>query len=184
MVATESSSLLQPVGSFRSGLPVAMAQESWKNESEETVHTPEAPILCVNNCGFFGSSMTNNMCSKCYRDFVKVTTMAAPVVEKKAFTPASSSKTPLEPAKPDEVPAAAVEDKQAAQEPPKPPSNRCLSCRKKVGLTGFQCRCGGTFCSTHRYTEAHDCTFDYKKAGRDQIAKQNPVVIAEKINKI
>uniref|UniRef100_A0A0E0HX42 AN1-type domain-containing protein n=1 Tax=Oryza nivara TaxID=4536 RepID=A0A0E0HX42_ORYNI len=173
-----------PVPFSPRSLPVAMAQESWKNESEETVHTPEAPILCVNNCGFFGSSMTNNMCSKCYRDFVKVTTMAAPVVEKKAFMPASSSKTPLEPAKPDEVPAAAVEDKQAAQEPPKPPSNRCLSCRKKVGLTGFQCRCGGTFCSTHRYTEAHDCTFDYKKAGRDQIAKQNPVVIAEKINKI
>uniref|UniRef100_A0A0D9WVY6 AN1-type domain-containing protein n=1 Tax=Leersia perrieri TaxID=77586 RepID=A0A0D9WVY6_9ORYZ len=165
--------------------PAAMAQESWKNESEETVQTPEAPILCVNNCGFFGSSMTNNMCSKCYRDFIKVTTMAVPVVDKKVFTAASSSKTPLEPAKPDEVPASAVEDKKAAEEePPKPPSNRCLSCRKKVGLTGFQCRCGGTFCSTHRYTEAHNCTFDYKKAGRDQIARQNPVVIADKINKI
>ncbi|KAL5198498.1 hypothetical protein ABZP36_002010 [Zizania latifolia] len=166
-------------------LLVTMAQESWKKESEETVHTPEAPILCVNNCGFFGSSMTNNMCSKCYRDFIKVTTMAIPVVDKKVFTAAAStSKTQLEPAKPDEVPAIAVYNKQEAQEPPKPPSNRCLSCHKKVGLTGFQCRCGGTFCSTHRYTESHKCTFDYKKAGRDQIAKQNPVVIAEKIEKI
>ncbi|KAF2558919.1 hypothetical protein F2Q68_00016009 [Brassica cretica] len=25
---------------------------------------PEGPELCVNNCGFFGSSATNNMCSK------------------------------------------------------------------------------------------------------------------------
>ncbi|XP_048556610.1 zinc finger A20 and AN1 domain-containing stress-associated protein 9 isoform X1 [Triticum urartu] len=160
----------------------AMAQESWK-ESEETVQTPEAPILCVNNCGFFGSSMTNNMCSKCYRDFIKATTMAAPVVEK-VFSVASSSSVTLEQAKADEVPAVAVADSQAAQEPPKPPSNRCLSCRKKVGLTGFQCRCGGTFCSMHRYADSHECTFDYKKAGREQIAKQNPVVIAEKINKI
>lgn len=164
-------------------LTVAMAQESWK-ESEETVQTPEAPILCVNNCGFFGSSMTNNMCSKCYRDFIKVTTLAAPVVEKKVSTAASSSAVPLEPAKPDEAPAAIAVDSQAAQEPPKPPSNRCLSCRKKVGLTGFQCRCGGTFCSMHRYADSHECSFDYKKAGREQIAKQNPVVIAEKINKI
>ncbi|KAG8100603.1 hypothetical protein GUJ93_ZPchr0013g35598 [Zizania palustris] len=157
-----------------------MAQESWKKDSEETVHTPEAPIFCVNNCGFFGSSMTNNMCSKCYRDFIKVTTMAVPAIGKKLFTETSSSETPMEPAKPDEVPAAAVD----VDGPPKPHSNRCLSCRKKVGLTGYQCRCGGTFCSTHRYSESHECTFDYKKAGRDQIARQNPVVIAEKINKI
>jgi predicted nucleic acid binding AN1-type Zn finger protein len=160
-----------------------MAQESWK-ESEETVQTPEAPILCVNNCGFFGNSMTNNMCSKCYRDFIKVATIATPVVQKKVFAAASSSTLPLEPAKTYEAPAATAADGQAAQEPPKPPSNRCLSCRKKVGLTGFQCRCGGTFCSMHRYADSHECSFDYKKAGRDQIAKQNPVVVAEKINKI
>ncbi|XP_062189563.1 zinc finger A20 and AN1 domain-containing stress-associated protein 9-like [Phragmites australis] len=162
-----------------------MAQESWKQES----HAPEAPILCINNCGFFGSSMTNNMCSKCYRDFIKLMESDAPVVEKKVITIASSSVTSLETfeaAKRDDVPAAAaaVDEKQAAQEPPKPPSNRCLTCRKKVGLTGFQCRCGGTFCSMHRYTDSHECTFDYKKAAREQIAKQNPVVIAEKINKI
>ncbi|KAG0541768.1 hypothetical protein BDA96_02G045900 [Sorghum bicolor] len=172
-----------------------MAQESWKQESEETgVHAPEAPILCINNCGFFGSSMTNNMCSKCYRDFIKL--METPVVEKKVIAGASSSAVlPLEAAKRDALPtaaaaaaaeaAAAVDDKQAAQEePPKPPSNRCLTCRKKVGLTGFQCRCGGTFCSMHRYTDSHQCTFDYKTAAREQIAKQNPVVMAEKINKI
>jgi predicted nucleic acid binding AN1-type Zn finger protein len=166
---------------------VAMAQESWKQESEETgVHAPEAPILCINNCGFFGSTMTNNMCSKCYRDFIKL--MEAPVVEKKVITAASSSAAPMETAKQDDVPAAAateaVAEKQAEQEPPKPPSNRCLTCRKKVGLTGFLCRCGGTFCSTHRYTDSHQCTFDYKKVAREQIAKQNPVVMAEKINKI
>uniref|UniRef100_A0A0A9HH50 AN1-type domain-containing protein n=1 Tax=Arundo donax TaxID=35708 RepID=A0A0A9HH50_ARUDO len=162
-----------------------MAQESWKQES----HAPEAPILCINNCGFFGSSMTNNMCSKCYRDFIKLMETDAPVVEKKVIMAASSSATPFEAPKRDDVPAAtaaaAVEEKQPAQdEPPKLPSNRCLTCCKKVGLTGFQCRCGGTFCSMHRYIDSHECTFDYKKVAREQIAKQNPVVIAEKINKI
>ena len=40
--------------------------------------------------------------------------------------------------------------------------NRCLSCKKKVGLTGFTCRCGGLFCSIHRYSDKHECNFDYK----------------------
>ena len=40
--------------------------------------------------------------------------------------------------------------------------NRCLSCKKKVGLTGFTCRCGGLFCSIHRYSDKHQCDFDYK----------------------
>jgi hypothetical protein len=34
-------------------------------------------------------------------------------------------------------------------------TNRCTTCSRKVGLTGFGCRCGGTFCSTHRWRSAH-----------------------------
>ena len=39
---------------------------------------------------------------------------------------------------------------------------RCLICNKKVGLTGFTCRCGGLFCGVHRADTAHACTFDFK----------------------
>jgi len=62
--------------------------------------------------------------------------------------------------------------------------NKCLSCKKKVGLTGFTCRCGGLYCSIHRYSDKHVCGFDYKALGAEEISKSNPVVVAEKVAKI
>ena len=62
--------------------------------------------------------------------------------------------------------------------------SRCEACRKKVGLLGFACRCGGTYCGAHRHAGAHACGFDYKASGREQIARQNPLVVASKIDKI
>jgi hypothetical protein len=63
-------------------------------------------------------------------------------------------------------------------------TNRCQVCRKKVGLTGFVCRCGGLFCSIHRYSDKHSCTFNYRELGAEEIRKNNPVVLGEKIHKI
>ncbi|XP_055644409.1 AN1-type zinc finger protein 6-like [Toxorhynchites rutilus septentrionalis] len=62
--------------------------------------------------------------------------------------------------------------------------NRCVTCRKKVGLTGFECRCGGLFCAIHRYSDKHDCSFDYRELGAAEIRRNNPVVVGEKIQKI
>jgi len=84
--------------------------------------------------------------------------------------------------------------------------NRCAVCRKKVGLTGkchynvisnatwscfyndelsgFECRCGGLFCAVHRYSDKHDCKFDYKEMGAQEIRRNNPVVVGEKVQKI
>ncbi|XP_018334035.1 AN1-type zinc finger protein 6 [Agrilus planipennis] len=62
--------------------------------------------------------------------------------------------------------------------------NRCAVCRKKVGLTGFECRCGGLFCAVHRYSDKHECTFDYREMGAKEIRRNNPVVVGEKIQKI
>lgn len=75
----------------------------------------------------------------------------------------------------------------AAAPPRKPPSTtRCLVCAKKVGLTGFNCRCNpeAVFCSTHRLAEAHDCTFDYKSSQRQLLAERNPVVAGAKVEKL
>ena len=62
--------------------------------------------------------------------------------------------------------------------------NRCFGCRRKVGLTGFRCRCGELFCAEHRYTDRHVCSYDYKAAGSEAIARENPVVKAAKIVRV
>lgn len=65
-----------------------------------------------------------------------------------------------------------------------PKRNRCFVCRKKVGLTGFDCRCGGQFCSLHRYADTHQCTYDYKTTGREELERKHPKVVAAKINRL
>jgi len=62
--------------------------------------------------------------------------------------------------------------------------NRCFVCKKKLGLTGFSCRCDGLFCAVHRYTDKHECGFDYKAMGEKEISEANPVIVAAKLNKI
>ncbi|KAL0979658.1 hypothetical protein UPYG_G00187890 [Umbra pygmaea] len=66
----------------------------------------------------------------------------------------------------------------------KPKKNRCFMCRKRVGLTGFDCRCGNLFCGLHRYSDKHSCPYDYKTEAAAKIRKENPVVVADKIQRI
>jgi predicted nucleic acid binding AN1-type Zn finger protein len=51
-------------------------------------------------------------------------------------------------------------------------------------ILGFQCRCGGLFCSLHRYSDKHECSFDYKAEGQAEIRKNNPVIVRDKVQKI
>ncbi|KAM3599142.1 uncharacterized protein V6R79_000707 [Siganus canaliculatus] len=81
-------------------------------------------------------------------------------------------------------PSTAGSEEHKAPEPPKPKKNRCFMCRKKVGLTGFDCRCGNLFCGLHRYSDKHNCPYDYKAEAADKIRKENPVVVADKIQRI
>ncbi|XP_074501947.1 AN1-type zinc finger protein 4 [Sebastes fasciatus] len=64
-------------------------------------------------------------------------------------------------------------------------SKHCFLCGKKTGLaTSYECRCGHNFCATHRYAETHDCTYDYKSAGRRFLQDTNPLISAPKLPKI
>ncbi|XP_060216547.1 zinc finger A20 and AN1 domain-containing stress-associated protein 8-like [Lycium barbarum] len=159
---------------------------------------PEGPILCINNCGFFGSAASMNMCSKCYKDMIlkqEQSKLAASSIEN-LVNGSTSEKGPVVVGSVDVQPALLQTKSVAFSSPPSSSSgeaaeskvkegpSRCSACKRKVGLTGFKCRCGNLYCGSHRYSDKHDCQFDYRSAARDAIAKANPVVNAEKLDKI
>lgn len=67
----------------------------------------------------------------------------------------------------------------------KPVRTRCAFCNKRLNITTIHtCRCGGIFCSQHRYSEVHGCQYDYKTEGRKILEQANPLVAAPKLPKI
>lgn len=175
-----------------------MAQRTEKEEAEFKVVPETAISLCV-KCGVAGnSSAANSLCQKCFSaTTAAVSTSSAASSTAAAAKPlnhvlldksyrSSSSSLSL----PERRLAAAGTSRDLRKEaavaavPMKREVNRCSGCRRKVGLTGFRCRCGELFCADHRYSDRHDCSYDYKSAGREAISRENPVVKAAKIVKI
>ncbi|KAJ6671628.1 AN1-TYPE ZINC FINGER PROTEIN [Salix viminalis] len=158
----------------------------------EEQHRCQEPRLCVNNCGFFGNPATQNLCSKCYGDLHQSQPLDQLLAQSSSAPVSSPFSSPSVDAIKNQVGPVLVakgdEKEEVKAEPtvviPQQKPNRCLACRRRVGLTGFKCRCGMVFCGTHRYPEQHGCEFDFKSLGKEQIAKANPVVKGEKLQKI
>ena len=149
----------------------------------------------------------NNLCSKCFRDIsskaasekqqlataskVEVAPAAPQLAALREATPA-----PEEQQRPLEAPPAASPAEQSSpacmpaqaqdgedDRPLQKNTNRCFECNKKVGLTGFKCRCCYVYCALHRHADGHNCTFNYKQMDRDLLAKNNPVVQADRVTR-
>ncbi|KAK4488624.1 hypothetical protein RD792_004393 [Penstemon davidsonii] len=163
-----------------------MAQKTGKEETEFKV-VPEAITLCV-KCGVTGNSSANNLCQKCFNITAASSTSSVATAGEKSFRSTSCTRFSPERRLNSAVISRDLKKETTAAVVDAPPLrravNRCSGCRKKVGLTGFRCRCGDLFCADHRYSDRHDCSYDYKTVGREAIAKENPVVKAAKIVKI
>ncbi len=61
---------------------------------------------------------------------------------------------------------------------------KCNKCNKKIGLIVFDCKCKGNFCVTHRYSETHDCTFNFKPDEKNKLINENPKIVTPKVSVI
>ncbi|CAA7409519.1 unnamed protein product [Spirodela intermedia] len=149
---------------------------------EEELQVPEGLTMCANSCGRPGNPATKNMCQSCFQAALSLTASPCFSLERARSGQVRTQERPEE----DAAPVARSAEPEAAAPVPAAARvvNRCSGCRRKVGLTGFRCRCGQLFCAEHRYSDRHDCSYDYKTAAREAIERANPVVKASKVVRI
>jgi len=162
------------------------AESSSPATTSSSTQTPPAPETSVPTTPQASSTSTSNL-------DLKETTLSESVPENSKIVtsedlgPAGSSSasegSERGPSSPRKTPHPGDEDSDPVPAK-KHKKNRCVSCKKKLGLTGFTCRCGGQFCSMHRYSDKHDCPFDYKAMGEQEISQNNPQIVAQKVAKL
>ncbi|PHT29540.1 hypothetical protein CQW23_30867 [Capsicum baccatum] len=160
--------------------------EKMESSKETSCRAPEDPVLCINDCDFFGSAAMMNICSKFPKDMILLKQENAKLAasSSKDVVRRSSSSDESELAVAGAAVASADFASQISQVKSKEGLKKFRTCRKCVGLTGFSCKYGDLCCAVHHYSDKHNCPFDYKNVGRNAISKENPIIIAKKPIKI
>ena len=149
-------------------------------------HNSEGIALpCANSdCNFTGHSGFDNYCSVCYKQRLNTTSVNTEESKSRSLKSDNESMGSKQDEKSSEnascsdisVSNKSCSDKEASDESPvriQKNRKRCFDCRKKIGLTGFECRCGFMFCGQHRLPEDHECNFDHITFEREQLRSKS-----------
>jgi len=126
---------------------------------------------CLRHCGRIAAPDCKGFCKQCL-DTLTVQGQKAPPKRWKCLFDGAIVKL------------RAVHRFNLGKKPVQTERNRCWVCRKKIGITGFECRCRYVFCGQHRYMEQHECSYDIKSLHRKKLKKENEEIRAAKIIKL
>lgn len=125
------------------------------------------PKKCIKECGFFGAEKFKGMCSVCWGKESKVKANTWKPKLKRARTKLN-------------VVRAFTSAPRLRQKNKK----RCWKCKRKVGITGIECRCGYIFCGKHRYADEHNCIFDHRSHHQRKLRQENKQILTKKLDKV
>lgn len=125
------------------------------------------PALCAACLTFYGNPQFQSLCFKCYKEATAREAVAADQV---------LSQSPVA------LPVVTKQEPEASAR--QADRSKCWCCAKRAGSLGYECRCGFVFCGKHRLPEAHTCDFDFVADGKKVLAKNNPLVQCDKLERI